>query len=85
MSDHVPPSASMWRLRELNPMFRHQWKITARYEVWLKPNVVMRCIRVGHYGKPYTVRHYSEAEFLRLFVLIGPPHILPKPSLEISA
>ncbi len=76
----------MWRLRgDAGSVGDGRWKITARYDVWLKPNVCMRCIRVSHYGRPYTVRHFSEAEFLRLYVLTGPPHQLPAPDIARTA
>jgi hypothetical protein len=75
----------MWRLRDAGA-FPAQWKVTARFDVWLKPNVVMKCVRVSYFGRPGSiVRHYSVAEFLRLFVLVGPPHLLPSPDVVRSA
>lgn len=42
-----------------------RWKVTARYTVQVSKNVRMNCVRL-RFGVS-EVRHFSEAEFKRLF------------------
>jgi len=45
-----------------------KWKVTARYTVQVRPNVLVRCVRVRTFlGGQNLVRHFSEEEFRRLF------------------
>lgn len=45
-----------------------QWKVTARYNVQLGPGRLVRCVRArAHYMGVGLVRHFTEAEFERLF------------------
>lgn len=45
-----------------------KWKVTARYNVQTEPTVLVRCVRVRvHHKGIGLVRHFSEAEFERLF------------------
>ena len=45
-----------------------QWKVTARYNVQLGPETLVRCVRVRvHHKCMALVKHFSEAEFERLF------------------
>lgn len=84
MSDQFPPACSMWRLRDPGSL-KGQWKITARYGCCFKDDVWLDCVRVSYFGRSvYLVRHYVVTEFLRLFIMVGPDHLLPKPSLQES-
>lgn len=85
MEPSVVPANSMWRLRDPGSM-PDQWKVTGRYGCCFKDDVWLDCVRVSYFGRSvYLVRHYVITEFIRLFVLVGPDHLLPKPSLEKSS
>lgn len=43
-----------------------RWKVTGRYKVQIRPERVVQCVRVRN-GLSGEVKHYSEAEFKRLF------------------
>ena len=84
MSDVFLPPKSMWRLRGNDPL-GCQWKVTARYGVCYKDDVYLDCVRVVCFGRSHRMtRHFVITEFLRLFVMVGPAHLLPKPILEES-
>lgn len=63
-----PLADEMVQLRRSNAFLQGKWKVTARYTVQVSAKKTMDCVRVAHYGSnSYMVRHFSEAEFNRLF------------------